>query len=376
MTSQSVPAISESETPVEVRVFPFQSPRFGHSASLTGDGRVLVSGGFTGVADNGFISPIPINTFQIYDPTTDSWLLLAKDVIPSLSSGAIRLSEGKYLSMGVVADGNELKGSAGILDLQNTTWTTLPRPPTARAIPALTMLPDGRVLVLSGLVRSDSDASVPEPTRDTFTFDPVTGASERTAPMDSATGSPTVVSLDDGRIMVLQNGLSGADIYDPASDVWTTASPANVTFLDVAAVKLPGGTVLVTGGANEAEGASGTAPTPEIYDPSADTWTATEPMIETRRHHTLTLLPDGRVVVIGGGGSTTTEPLATSEIYDPLTNKWLPGPEISVGRFEHTATLLADGRILIFGGISLDEDQMEIEPTHSHELLEIPQFGQ
>ena len=63
---------------VEVRVFPFQSPRFGHSATLMDDGRVLVSGGFTGVADNGFISPIPINTFQIYDPETDSWLLLAK----------------------------------------------------------------------------------------------------------------------------------------------------------------------------------------------------------------------------------------------------------------------------------------------------------
>ena len=81
------------------------------------------------------------------------------------------------------------------------------------------------------------------------------------------------------------------------------------------------------------------------------------------------------MVAIGGVGATTTEPLATSEIYDPLTNKWLPGPEISVGRFEHTATLLADGRILIFGGISLDEDEMEIGPTHSHELLELPQSG-
>ena len=361
---------------VEVLAFVVRSPRFGHSASLMDDGRVLFSGGFTGVADKSIISPIPINTFQIYDPTTDSWLLLAKDVIPSFGSGAIRLSEGKYLSLGIIAVGNEPKGSAGILDLQNTTWTTLPPPPTARAFPAVTMLPDGRVLVLSGLVPSDSDASVPEPTMDTVAFDPVTGAWERTAPMDNATGSPTVVSLDDGRIMVLQDELSEAEIYDPITDVWTFTSSSNGTFLDVTAVKLSDGAVLVAGGENEAEGANGTAPTAERYDPSADTWTAIEPMIQTRRGHTLTLLPDGRVIAIGGVGATTTQPLATSEIYDPLINKWLPESEISVGRFEHTATLLSDGRILIFGGISLDEDEMEVEPTHSYELLEMPQSGQ
>ena len=243
-TLQSVPTSAELATLVEIRVFPVQSPRFGHSATLMDDGRVLVSGGFTGVANRNKIDPIPINTFQIYDPATDSWLLLAKDVIPSFGSDAIRLSEGKYLSMGITAVGNEPTGSAGVLDPQNMSWTILPSPPSARAFPALAILQDGRVLVLSGLVPSDSDASVPKPIWDTVTLDPATGIWETAAPVSNAGGSPTVVSLDGGRIMVLQDGVSGAEIYDPASDVWTLASPANGTFPNVTAVKLPGGTVL------------------------------------------------------------------------------------------------------------------------------------
>ena len=375
-TLQSVPTSAESTTSVEVRAFAVQSPRFGHSATLMDDGRVLVSGGFTGVANRNKIDPIPINTFQIYDPATDSWLLLARDVIPSFGSGAVKLSEGKYLSLGITAFGSEPTGSAGVLDPQNMSWTILPSPPSARAFPALAILQDGRVLVLSGLVPSDSDASVTESIRDTVTLDPSTGIWEAAAPVSNSGGSPTVVSLDDGRIMVLQDGVSGAEIYDPASDVWTHTSPANVTFLDVTAVKLPGGTVLVIGGASEADDANSTAPVAEIYDPWADTWTFTGPMNEKRIHQTLTLLPDGNVIAIGGVGANLVEPLATSEIYDPRTNKWLPGPEISVGRYAHTATLLSDSRILIFGGIRLDGDGMQMEPTHSYELLEMAQSGQ
>ena len=143
---------------VEVRAFPVRSPRFGHSATLMDDGRVLVGGGFTSVANSNVITPVPINTFQIYDPETDSWLLLAKDVIPSFGSGALRLSDGRYLSVGISASRKGLEGTAGILDPENLLWAILPPPPEARGFPALTMLQKGRVLLLSGLAPSDSDA--------------------------------------------------------------------------------------------------------------------------------------------------------------------------------------------------------------------------
>lgn len=149
--------------------------------------------------------------------------------------------------------------------------------------------------------------------------------------MNTAADIPTVVPLNDGRVMVLQDGFSGAEIYDPASDVWTITSPANGKFSQVTAVKLPDGIVLVTGGASEDDNTDDTLPIAEIYDPYADTWTVTGPMNEMRIHHTLTLLPSGQVIAIGGVGATFTEPLATSGIYDPVTNTWRPGPEIAEG---------------------------------------------
>lgn len=146
---------------------------------------------------------------------------------------------------------------------------------------------------MSGLAPSDSDASAPVFSRDTATLNPATGIWKRAAPMNTAAGIPTVVSLNDGRVMVLQDGFSGAEIYDPASDVWTVTSAANGTFSNVAAVKLPDGVVLVTGGASKDDNANGAVPVAEIYDPSADTWTVTGSMNEMRIHHTLTLLPSG-----------------------------------------------------------------------------------
>ena len=37
------------------------------------DGRVLVSGGFTGIANSNVIVRSPLNTIEIYDPDVDTW---------------------------------------------------------------------------------------------------------------------------------------------------------------------------------------------------------------------------------------------------------------------------------------------------------------
>ena len=68
-----------------------------------------------------------------------------------------------------------------------------------------------------------------------------------------------------------------------------------------------------------------------------------------RRHHTATLLPDGRVLVTGGydGGASV---FASAEIYDPALGTWSLTGSMSTACYEHRATLLADGRVLVTGG--------------------------
>ena len=79
-----------------------------------------------------------------------------------------------------------------------------------------------------------------------------------------------------------------------------------------------------------------------MYDPSRGIWSAASPMLEGRKFHVATLMPDGRVLVIGD---------ETAEMYDPATNTWSPAGELNLARFDwHTATLLGNGTVLVIGG--------------------------
>jgi hypothetical protein len=101
-----------------------------------------------------------------------------------------------------------------------------------------------------------------------------------------------------------------------------------------------------------------------------------------RAGHTVTSLPDGRIVVIGGArlaasGGLGRSPLAalvdTVEIYNPFTGYWTlvlnhdvdveqgeprPALRLSRARAFHTATLMDDGRILVAGGFESDGNNL------------------
>jgi hypothetical protein len=74
-------------------------------------------------------------------------------------------------------------------------------------------------------------------------------------------------------------------------------------------------------------------------------------MTESRRNHTATLLPNGKVLIAGGyteGGGD--KPVASAELYDPATQTFTPTGNLHEGRAYHAAILLKDGRVLLVGG--------------------------
>ena len=87
----------------------------------------------------------------------------------------------------------------------------------------------------------------------------------------------------------------------------------------------------------------------EVYDASSDTWSTAAKQTERRSRHSMTLLPDGRVMVAGGFGEGAN--LASTEIYDPHSDTWSAASDMTQSRRFHTATLLADGRVLVAGGM-------------------------
>lgn len=124
---------------------------------------------------------------------------------------------------------------------------------------------------------------------------------------------------------------------------------------------LPDGKVLAAGGVVDRDG-----PTAELYDPATGTWTVTSEMPVSTSSHTATLLENGKVLVAGGYGPTG--PTAAAALYDPGTGTWTATGSMTVERDLHTATLLKDGRVLVAGGY----DEVGVgEPSTQHTSAEL-----
>ena len=179
----------------------------------------------------------------------------------------------------------------------------------------------------------------------------------------------TATTLLDGRILVVAGtefaALPSAELFDPASGIWTTTGSMHEARSGHTATLLADGRVLVTGGSIVHTSALRTA---EIFDPATGAWSTVAPMSAERTGHTSTLLDDGSVLVTGGhlatdDASLTQEftayplgdgPLASAQRFDPATGRWTPAGTMAVGRYGHTATLLSDGTVLVAGGVTAD----------------------
>jgi len=86
----------------------------------------------------------------------------------------------------------------------------------------------------------------------------------------------------------------------------------------------------------------------DVYDPSANTWSAAAPLPAPRGGHAAVVL-DGKIHVLGGGNSQST--LADHSVYDPSSDTWsdaapLPRSEGSV------AAVVFRGKLYAIGGRS------------------------
>jgi hypothetical protein len=256
---------------------------------------------------------------------------------------ATLLNSGKVLvTGGLDTTGNPL-ATAEIYDPTAGTFSPTPGSMTiARASHTATLLNTGKVLV-AGWGNAIAEL-----------FDPATGMFTATGSMAAARVSHTATLLNNGKVLVTGGigaamaVLTEAELYDPITGSFspTLGSMATSRQWHTASL-LAGGKVLVTGGLDGTGQAIATA---ELFDPTNQTFTTTTgSMASARAFQTATVLKDGTVLVTGGDPPGAVV-LATAELYDPTSQTFAPTGSMGTARASHTATLLDDGRVLITGG--------------------------
>ncbi|MGA2909232.1 MAG: kelch repeat-containing protein, partial [Terracidiphilus sp.] len=174
--------------------------------------------------------------------------------------------------------------------------------------------------------------------------------------MTEARTGAAAVQLTDGRILITggsdSNGVpqATAEVYDPATGVFTAAPEMNVPRANHAAILLGSGDVLVTGGLTTGGGYSDSA---EIYSVSSQQWTLVPSSIGTGlAGHAMALLSDGNVLI--AGGTSTTKVVSSIVLFNVTTETFTPIGTLLTPRTGAAAAATPDGRVLIVGGTDIN----------------------
>lgn len=175
-----------------------------------------------------------------------------------------------------------------------------------------------------------------------------------TGSMSTSRTNCTATLLPNGKVLVAGGGSATAELYDPATGLWTNTGSMSTERSYHTATLLLNGKVLVTGGSSSGSYFSST----EVYDPATGLWTNAGSMNRIRQKHKATLLSNGKVLVNGGSNSDANVNASftnakSAELFDPSTGLWTITGSMTAGRHNHTATLLPNGKVLVAGGFSV-----------------------
>jgi N-acetylneuraminic acid mutarotase len=315
----------------------------GHSATVAGDGSVLLIGGTRGESTLS-------TSIDRYDPRNGALLKVGE-----LSNGreghrAVRLNDGRILvTGGLTALG---LGDAELVDEGTGKVSRAGSPRVQRVSHTATRIGNDKVLVVGGY--SAGEGAVLGISRSAEIWDPATNRFRLLdARMSVARAGHSATVLPDGRVLIV-GGLSPderyelAEVFDPATETFSVFAAVDNRERGLhATAQLPDGSVLVLGG--ETEQTQLLASVLQLSGGNGGTSRVLGNLLRPRTLVEGVVSRDGRVFLFGGEvgpGNATTE---TAEAYSasngsaPIAS--LPGPRVG-----HTTTRLPDGRFLIAGG--------------------------
>ena len=281
---------------------------------------------------------------------------------------------GRYMfqMLAVYTAGPEGYGSIArrMIDIR-TRWSKLAPLPLDRSDLGTAYGPDGRLYAIGGVVSTDAPTEgviTNSRTAEVLALRPGDKQWTSVAPLPLPLAAPLVVTLHDGRILVIGGqsdeleAVSSVYAYDAGQGRWSTLASLPQPREDASATVGQDGKVYVIGGS----GYYGQKVLPtEIYDPSSNTWSLAPAPPKSADGGAAVALADGRIVVVGGlvvarsqGGIELDRSQAQVYAFDPVLRTWRSLRPLPIWRYGMDATTDAEGNIIVLGGhSSMTDDQ-------------------
>ncbi len=335
-SERSTPAASVTPVGSIVPAASMLAPRSGHTATLLPDGRVLIAGGMRRNQDF-------YKSAELYDPTTGKFQATGDMNERRVSPVAVLLRSGRVLIAGGWI-GHGCTDSAEIYDPSTGKFTSLAGRMTAvRGDARGTLLPNGDVLITGG-----ADHDSPSGVASAEVFHAASQTFQAVPPMHFARVAHTATLLNDGRVLIVggrgDKVNATAEIYDPKAARFTDSGNLATARYKHTAGLLPDGRVLIAGGSDEHDW-NGNLNSAEIYDPKTSKFQTASPLNSKRFKlpEEAVMLESGELLVAGGSRQ--------SEVFDPAEGKFMVvAGSMDEGRHFMTETRLQDGRVLLAGG--------------------------
>ena len=280
----------------------------------------------------------------------------ADAVAAPLPDGRVLIAGGSGATGASVASAEIFNPATGTFSSTAGQMTT----PRAEAVAA--PLPDGDVLIAGGIGGATGHAIL----RTAELYDPATGTFSPTGSMGTIRRNAVAAPLPDGRVLVASGddqtgGTPGptagrtAEVYDPASGLWSGTGLTTVVRDHAVAAPLPDGRVLIAGGNPPNSGSA------ETFDPATGTFSSAGigALVRSRPDAVAAPLPDGRVLI--AGGQSVGGPFDDAEVFDPATDSFSSTGlgTMTEGVFDAVAAPLRDGGVLIAGGATATTDAIQ-----------------
>jgi hypothetical protein len=266
---------------------------------------------------------------------------------PAWSSAGTTLQQGVWGSTTLLTSGKVLvaggrlpapTAAVELYDPATGAWTAAASMVAPRYGHTATLLPDGRVFVVGGTqaAMTSSLAEIYDPVANTWT---------------TRASSPVAFTQHQAWLLagpkVLVAGVAATQLYDVATNAWSSAGPLSSVRYGAVSAKLPSGKPIIVGGSDLLNVTLSTA---EVWDAATSKWTVLSAAMSTPRDGAFGAMLGGKLVVVGGRSSLNTfTPLSTAESYDEATNTWTPRAQAGLAFSSPSGAVLSDGRALVVG---------------------------